>query len=133
MAERKPKDPNGKWRWTWGPDWWHEIPVWVKVLSALFVVFTAGLAAAQLGVPGIVRDTAKRVDHLESWRERIEYIIPMVEADHMLIQEHKVQLDQVKVTLDGVWCVMRAETHGLDPLRECFVPRPTRNGDGGEQ
>jgi len=135
MTGDKNRDPVGAWEWVKGPRWWRECPALVKAGGALTMAFMAGvttyaLLATQLAVPVLLGQHGERLDTLESKVQRIEVIVPMVEADHILIQSNRLQLDSMRVTLAGVWCIMQAETHGLDPLRECFVPRPTRNGNG---
>jgi hypothetical protein len=132
------KDPVGAWEWVKGPSWWRDCPTLIKAAASLVVAFTAGMAAyaafaTQLAIPALLGQHGVRLDTLEVHVASIEArVIPMVEADHAMLQRHRLQLDSLRVTLDGVWCIMRAKTHNLDPLRECFVPRPTRNGNGDD-
>jgi hypothetical protein len=121
--------PEGAWRWTKGPSWWRDMPALYKALVVIALAFMAGMTtwatlSVQFGLPAIVRSQGQRLNRIEGWQDSIRYVVPMVEADHVLIQQHKAQLDSVTTVLGGVWCVMRADAHGLDPLRECFVPRP---------
>ena len=122
--------PVGAWGWVKGPSWWRDMPVAYKALVVIALAFMAGMTtwatlSVQFGLPAIVSTHSQRINVIEDWQDSIRFIVPMVAADHVLIQQNKAQLDSVTLVLGSVWCVMRSNSHGLDPLKECFVPRPS--------